>query len=287
MSETLLMGVDAGGSTCRVRIETVDGTVVGSGKSGPATLRLGGIAAAASIAEATKQAVEAAGLPAETISTLKVCVGIASSERPGSIDELKAALAPHGLQDVIAVSDAHIACVGAHKGEDGGIIIIGTGSIGYGLVGGNVRRVGGHGFPASDEGSGAFIGLHAARLALSAADGLIAPSDFTDKVYGAMGGSVEEVAHWLARAHATDYAALAPFVVDSSCPQSEQLLTLAGSHIGQFVMGLVSKGIDKIALIGGLAPIIEVHLPLDAQSHIVDAQAGPIDGALLMLRQIS
>lgn len=284
MNETLLMGVDAGGSTCRVRIETVDGRIVGNGKSGPATLRLGGVAAAASIADATRRAIEEGGLPANTISELKVCIGIASSERPGSIDELKAALIQHGMQDVIAVSDGHIACVGAHKGEDGGIIIIGTGSIGYGLVGGEVRRVGGHGFPASDEGSGAFIGLHASRLALAAADGLIPSSDFTDRIYSAMGGSVAEVAHWLARAHATDYAALAPLAVNSGCPQAEQLLTLAGSHIGQFVMGLVKKGVDKIALIGGLAPIIEVHLPTDARSHIVDAQAGPIDGALLMLR---
>ncbi len=284
MSDTLLMGVDAGGSTCRVRIETVDGRIVGDGKSGPATLRLGGTAAADSIANATKRAIADGGLPANTISILKVCIGIASSERPGSIDELKAALVLHGMQDVIAVSDGHIACVGAHKGEDGGIIIIGTGSIGYGLVGGEVRRVGGHGFPASDEGSGAFIGLHASRLALAAADGLIPSSDFTDRIYSAMGGSVADVAHWLARAHATDYAALAPIAVHSGCPQAEQLLTLAGSHIGQFVMGLVKKGVDKIALIGGLAPIIEVHLPTDAKSHIVDAQAGPIDGALLMLR---
>ncbi|MBO6504939.1 MAG: hypothetical protein JJ850_16905 [Kordiimonadaceae bacterium] len=284
MRETLLMGVDAGGSTCRVRIETAGGRIVGNGRSGPATLRLGGIAAAASIAEATRQAVQEAGLPAEAISELRVCIGIASSERPGSIDELKTALLPHGIKDVVAVSDAHIACVGAHKGADGGIIIIGTGSIGYGLAGGQVRRVGGHGFPTSDEGSGAFIGLHAARLALAAADGLIPATSFTDAVYASMGGSVADVAHWLARAHATDYAALAPIVVNDGGPQAEQLLQLAGSHIGQFAMGLVGKGVEKIALIGGLAPLIETHLPLDAKAHIVDAQAGPIDGALLMLR---
>ena len=284
MSDKLLMGVDAGGSTCRVRIETRDREIVGTGKSGPATLRLGGLAAAASIAEATNQALEAGGLSLEYKSKLKVCIGIASSERPGSIDELKSALAPHDLRDVIAVSDAHIACVGAHAGADGGIIIIGTGAIGYGLVGGEVRRVGGHGFPASDEGSGAFLGLHAARLALAAADGLIPASKFTDAVYAAMGGSVADVALWLAQAHATDYAALAPIVVNDSGPQALELLDLASGHIGQFAMGLVRKGVENIALIGGLAPIIEAHMPAEAKTHIVAAKAGPLDGALLMLR---
>ena len=49
---------------------------------------------------------------------------------------------------------------------EGGIIIVGTGSIGSAVVGGCEVRVGGYGFPISDEGSGADLGLHAIRLAL-------------------------------------------------------------------------------------------------------------------------
>jgi glucosamine kinase len=69
------------------------------------------------------------------------------------------------------VDDAVIACIGAHGGRDGGIVIIGTGSAGLALVEGRVVKVGGYGFPISDEASGADLGLQALRMALRAHDG--------------------------------------------------------------------------------------------------------------------
>lgn len=285
MTEPLLMGVDAGGSTCRVRIESRQGNVIGEGQAGPATLRLGGVSAAKSIADATAQAFETGGIPGTAKNHLQVCVGIASSERPGSVEELKTAMGPYGFHDVVVVSDAHIACVGAHQGEDGGIIIIGTGSIGYGLVGGTVQRVGGHGFPVSDLGSGAFIGLRAAQQALAAADGLVTSTPFTSTVYNAMGGNVPKVASWLAKSHATDFATLAPLVVNDDSAEAAAILEEAAQHISRYATGLVKKGVNRIALIGGLAPTISRYLSEEAKSHIVEAKAGPIDGALLMLRQ--
>ena len=69
-----------------------------------------------------------------------------------------------------------IACLGAHGGRDGGIVIAGTGSVGLAMVNGREFRIGGYGFPISDEGSGAEIGLHAIRLALRAHDKRITAS---------------------------------------------------------------------------------------------------------------
>ena len=43
-------------------------------------------------------------------------------------------------------------------------------------------RVGGYGFPISDEGSGADLGLHAIRLALRAGDGRALATSFTREV---------------------------------------------------------------------------------------------------------
>ena len=61
-------------------------------------------------------------------------------------------------------------------------MIIGTGSIGFAVVKGREVRVGGYGFPISDEGSGADLGLHAIRLALRAGDGRALATSFTREV---------------------------------------------------------------------------------------------------------
>jgi glucosamine kinase len=45
--------------------------------------------------------------------------------RKGALEELMAR--PHPFHSVVYVNDATIACIGAHGGRDGGIVIIGTG----------------------------------------------------------------------------------------------------------------------------------------------------------------
>ena len=70
---------------------------------------------------------------------------------------------PHPFRSVVYAHDATIACIGAHGAKDGGIVIVGTGSVGFAVVGEREIRVGGYGFPISDEGSGADLGLHAIR----------------------------------------------------------------------------------------------------------------------------
>ncbi len=46
------------------------------------------------------------------------------------------------------MTDAHAACIGAHNGADGAIIIIGTGVVGYQTQNGEGVQVGGWGFSA-------------------------------------------------------------------------------------------------------------------------------------------
>ena len=53
----------------------------------------------------------------------------------------------HPFRNATITTDARAACVGAHRGRDGGIIIVGTGSIGWADVDGRQYRVGGWGLP--------------------------------------------------------------------------------------------------------------------------------------------
>src|SRR5246127_1647296 len=173
----LLVGVDGGGSGCRARIEDAQGGVRGPGIAGPAAVRLGIDRSLAAVESACRAAAAEAGLHPGALAEMGAGVGLAGIGRKGVIGEIMAR--PHPFRSVIYVNDANIACIGAHGGRDGGIVILGTGSAGFAMVRGREVKVGGYGFPVSDEGSGADLGLRAIRLALRAHDGRLAPTRLT------------------------------------------------------------------------------------------------------------
>ena len=104
---------------------------------------------------------------------------------------------PHPFRSVVYAHDATIACIGAHGARDGGIVIVGTGSVGFAVVGGREVRVGGYGFPISDEGSGADLGLHAIRLALRAYDERAVDSNLTRDVMTRFHNDPFEAVAWM------------------------------------------------------------------------------------------
>lgn len=278
------LGVDAGGTKCRVRLQTAVGETLSEATGGPATLRLGTRQAADTIVATAQKALHSAGKDSRDWHNISVCVGTAGSERPGAPDGLRNELSNRGMPNVLVTSDAHIACLGAHGGRNGGIVIVGTGSIGYGLSDSKHIRVGGHGFPASDEGSGAYLGLHAIRMTLDATDGLRAFSTLTTNIRDALDdkGGVDA---WLSNATATDYAALAPLVLADGSDNAIAILRDAGQAIAKLVNGLNSKGIEKVALVGGLSEAIQQFMSPQVVADLVTAKGDALDGALYLARQ--
>ena len=57
----------------------------------------------------------------------------------------------HPFRAVAVETDAHIAWLGAFGGGEGAILIVGTGSCGYGCLQGRRFTIGGRGFQISDE----------------------------------------------------------------------------------------------------------------------------------------
>src|SRR5262245_43927707 len=169
-SGALFVGVDGGGTGCRARLENAEGCLLGTGIAGPAALRIGVDRALAEVEKACRAALEEAGLKPDALGSVHAAVGLAGVGRKGALEELVAR--PYPFRSVVYAHDATIACIGAHgsHGGNGGIVIVGTGSVGFAIVGGSEIRLGGYGFPISDEGSGADLGLHAIRLALRAYD---------------------------------------------------------------------------------------------------------------------
>ena len=137
-------------------------------------------------------------------------VGLAGIGRKGALEELMRR--QHPFRTVVYTNDAVIACLGAHGGKDGGIVIAGTGSVGLALVNGREYRIGGYGFPISDEGSGAEIGLYAIRLALRAHDKRIGETPLMRDLMDRFNNDAYAVVAWAERATATEFASFAPRV---------------------------------------------------------------------------
>ncbi|TPI23671.1 N-acetylglucosamine kinase [Mesorhizobium sp. B3-2-1] len=280
------LGVDGGGTGCRARLEDAQGTVLGQGLSGPATTRLGIEAAWASIAKAFGAAIDEAGFaPAET-ARIHAGIGLAGIGRKGALEALLAIAHPFASIDF--VSDGVGACLGAHSRRDGAIVIAGTGSIGLGFVGGRDLRAGGYGFPISDEGSGADLGLKAVQLALRAHDGRHERTALLAEVMQRFAGDPMEAVAWMDRASATDYAALAPMVMrhaDQGDPVGRRIVQSAAEQIDTLVRVLFEKGAPRVTLLGGLASPLEPWLSPDVRRRLKPADGDAVAGAIILAKR--
>lgn len=280
------LGVDGGGTGCRARIEDQAGSVLGQGLSGPATTRLGIDEAWASISRAYSAAIEEAGFGAAQTAKIQAGIGLAGIGRKGALEALRAIAHPFASIDF--VSDGVGACLGAHSGLDGAIVIAGTGSIGLGFVDGRDLRVGGYGFPISDEGSGADLGLKVVQLALRAHDGRHERTALLAEVMQRFQNDPMEAVAWMDRATATDYAALAPMVMrhaDQGDPVGRRIVQSAAEQIDTFVRVLFEQGAPRVTLLGGLSSPLEPWLAPDVRRRLKPADGDAVSGAIILARK--
>ena len=285
-SASLFVGVDGGGTGCRARIEDAEGRVLGSGIAGPAALRLGIDRSLAEVVKACRAATDEAKLGPDALAAMHAGVGLAGIGRRGALEQL--VQKPHPFLSVSYAHDATVACIGAHGARDGGIVIVGTGSVGFAVVEGREIRVGGYGFPISDEGSGADLGLQAIRLALRAYDERAVGASLTRDVMLRFHNDPFEAVAWMDDATATDYATFAPLVMrhaDAGDPIARRIVRDAAEQIDELVRRLSECGASRVALLGGLASPMQPWLAPDVQRRLVPVEGDAVDGALRLARR--
>ena len=179
------------------------------------------------------------------------------------------------------------ACLGAHSGADGAIVVAGTGSVGVGLIGGREIRLAGYGFPVSDEGSGA-DSLQVVRRVLRAADHRGELPTLLSEVLGAFDHDPYRAVAWSEEARATDYAAFAPIVMrhaNLGDPVGRRIVERAADAIGDLLDLFLARGIDRLSLAGGLADAITPWLTPDLRARLKRPDADAAAGALLITRR--
>ena len=280
------IGVDGGGSGTRVRLVRADGSPLGEGSAGPSGLMHGIDKAWRAVEDAAAQAFRAAGLDVPARSSVAIGLGLAGVHNK----EWAAAFvaANPGYACVALESDGHTTVLGAYGGQAGGIVALGTGSVAeVRLADGSHREVGGWGFPAGDEASGAWMGLRAVNHMQQVMDGRVPGDAFADAVIAACGGHRNAVQVWLASASQTTYAQLARVVLQhgDSNPVAQAILREAGRQCELMADALDSSHTLPIALCGGLAAPLQPWLPPALLARVVPAQGDSAAGALRLIQQ--
>ncbi|MDQ3020593.1 MAG: hypothetical protein M3R36_08490 [Bacteroidota bacterium] len=166
ISERFYIGVDSGGTKCEILIVSgnEEREILHNKFYKGVHYSVAGVEQySKTVSEFIKRSLRDAKL------NLKNCIaigaGVAGAREEKDRRNLKKAFEKKlNHKNILITTDAMTALYGAFKGDDGIILISGTGSVLYGLSDSSLTRVGGWGRVIGDEGSGYWIGKRALNL---------------------------------------------------------------------------------------------------------------------------
>lgn len=276
------VGIDGGGTSCRARIRDTEGQFIGEAKSGSANILLGTDIAMASIVAAIRDAALQGGLTESDFPKMHVGLALAGAEQKSAW--LNFMTIDHPFASITLNTDAYGACVGAHNGQDGAIMIGGTGSCGILLKDGEQHVVGGREFPISDQGGGAVMGLRLIQQVLLAEDGIRPKTSLCQHVMNHFDNDIDNIVEWSKTAIPKDYGQFSPVIFQLANEGDElaiEMLKQTAADIEMFINALHQKGANQVCLMGSIAERILPWLSPVVQQWVVQPQFDAIEGALM------
>lgn len=283
MHSDYLLGIDGGGTHCRARLTDKHGRLLAELTGGAANVWSNYTQAIDSVEQLIVRVIAAAGLAPDALANTALVAGLAGANVASVATQL--ANWQPACASLQVISDVEIACAGAHAGNAGAVLIVGTGSQGAAWDGERFTLLGGWGFALSDQGSGADLGRRAMRLALLAHEDLIVKTDFTQAVMARFQHSAEAMLLWTRTATPGDWARVVPDVFSAASAQDPHAVTLirqTADDIAMMVRRLRVLSRGNIALMGGLAVPVERWLDDDIRALLVAPQQDALAGALLL-----
>ena len=286
--EQLFLGVDGGGTKCKARLEDANGNLLGEGLAGPANPIRSQDQTIESIVNATEQALSNANIELDQIRSINAALGLAGVNLPSYMDSMQKWQHPFAQMEV--TTDLHIACIGAHNGQDGAVIITGTGFNAGSYIAQNHLEIAGHGFVLGDSGSGARLGANAIRRALEVLDGIAQGSSFIDAILKQLDckDSIAVVEKTI-KAKPAYYGQFAPLVLEYANQGdvfAMELVNNAAEYTSRVARRLLADNPPRLSLIGGIALPITKWLDQDIQEQLHTPLQPPVVGAILLARQL-
>ena len=303
------LGVDGGGTNCRVRLADENLQTLAEVKNGRSNLQIdAGEPAFKAISDGTRDVFRAAGIDFAEAANTYACFGMAG----GRMDSARAKFAarPWPFAGVKVYDDIDIAHAGALGGGEGGVIIVGTGSAAMSIVDGKRHQAGGWGFQIGDQMSGAILGRELARYSVEAEDGLVEASALTKAVIAQLGGNNQAVMTWsfatdmglkilsrdgtegcddalIGRAPA-EFGRLMPLFFqyfEQGDPVARKMMDIELGYIDTYVRWFKGHNANIMAIVGGLGerlfPILQQHYG----DFVALPKFEPLHGAVILAKQ--
>lgn len=273
------VGIDGGGTSTRAVVADVAGRVLGRGEAGASALNQGVDQAWRHIGEAIAQA----GVPGLQLADCALGLGLSGTGVPAQRQAFVAA--DPGVARLALTTDGFAGLLGAHGGRPGALLISGTGSVAEALLeDGSQRMTGGWGWQIGDEGSGAWLGQQAMKLAQAAFDGRAPRGALAESVYAATGRRREDLLAFCAQAGQGGYASLARLVFENAHdPAAAALLDAAARALDELAVALHPT--LPLALAGSIALRLAPRLSPALQARRVEPQGDAAAGALWLIQQ--
>jgi glucosamine kinase len=283
-SGPLYAGIDGGATRCRARLRDADGEALMEASGAAANIHVDFAAAIAVLRAVVGEVMGKACLAGADGARIAIGFGLAGIE--DASDAARVVEAFPGYRLVRAANDAVTACIGAHAGADGGLVIAGTGSAAIARVRGKETIIGGRGFTLGDDGAGAHIGLEALRAAMRAFDCLGPASALTGDIIARFDGDTVAMMRWARYAKPGDFGAFAPGVFSRAAEGDRIALDIAARAaraIGGLARGAVALGAERVALVGGAGEAMQPYLEPEVAALLSPPLHDATDGAILMV----
>ncbi|MFC0446082.1 BadF/BadG/BcrA/BcrD ATPase family protein [Pseudidiomarina halophila] len=283
-SSLYYVGVDGGGTKCRAELYNPQGDLLGSGVAGSANIARQGNTAEQSILSAVRNAFDAADIDQRYLGDACVCAGLAGANLPSAAATLSKW--QHPFQQFHFTSDLHTALYGAHAGENGAVLVMGTGSCAAALVDGNLTQFGGHGFLLGDKGSGAWLGKQAVMHTLEAIDGVVERGELAEAVcshYQCQ--SATDIVDRLIQANPGVFGEICPIILKlarENEPTARALVERGSRYLSDIARKAVQLSGGNLVIAGGVAEAMTPWLDEDIRSALRPTQFGPEWGAILL-----
>lgn len=293
MSVDIFIGVDGGASSCKVRVEDAAGNLLGSAKGDATTIKFSTEKAWETILNTINTALPTFLKLEDRQYRFHLGCGLTGCELPAACEKFLKEV-PTYFSAIRLESDAYTACLGAHAGKDGAIIIIGTGTVGLQIQNGKTTQISGWGFPHGDEGSGAWLGMEAVRLTLQWLDRRFkhANTALLEMIFQKFDRDLTKLVVWANAANSTKFAEITPLIIQQ-LQQQDSLATMliqrAAREIDRVGMAFAkyteSDRLLPCCLCGGLALLIAPYLTADFKTRIVPCKHDATCGAIFMMKQ--
>ncbi|MCG6903921.1 MAG: hypothetical protein LJE68_14700 [Rhodobacter sp.] len=282
---SFLVGVDGGGSNCRVSIARADGSVIGTAKGAAANPSTAMDSAVQTLLSTLDAARVQARISTADLAQADAHFGLAGVINPSIARSIADAMP---IDRIRVTDDRTTNMAGALGDADGFVAAIGTGSFLGAQAGGTQKFIGGWGFWLGDEASGAWIGRRLLTTVLHWQDGLRDASDLLTGALAGFSGDTGEIVLFARTATPQEFATLAPRVIAAAQAGDSAGLDIVRTGAAYMQTALVSLGHcpgDPLCLIGGLGPEYARFLDADFAQDIRAPRGSALDGALLLARR--